>query len=192
MNKLQEQRYGTNKLLSSNEKIKININYTDIKDKINNYYKEDITGIEIINFSRVLDDKKLQIQKYADLNAKLKHTSKWLDDWSRDTKQPVFEEIKKLVTFNKINHNKQDKLIEYMNRYIKFFNFIEKEESEFYRYDQLFNKLIQTPEEILRFIEVNIDEQSSFIDKDYKYKNKIEKDYVKEYKTISDKEFLAA
>lgn len=121
-----------------------------------------------------------RIKYYAKNNNEFLGRANWLKEWNETAQRDTFLNILSQLSVNNLKEDKIEKLQKRVCRYIMYFGFIEDEENERKKYEDLFNFLTQIPAQINNFIKLNIENENC------EFKHSIHSESLKRVSSLED------
>ena len=110
---------------------------------------------QIEKISDIITDKIKLFENFSKANNYNRTCSYWFTEWNDSHKKDKLTKLDNIL----LTPNETKKLNNYIERYFELLEYLEKDmdkKDEFHRYEQLFNKTIQIPDELLYYVNTHV------------------------------------
>ncbi|WP_147345152.1 hypothetical protein [Paraclostridium sordellii] len=133
---------------------KYNFNFTE-SSNLNYQFKLDRIDNLVVSLNQLNNTMSLKAKdfiNFANNNNDLKGRALWLNSWEEVTKKHIMSKINSIVVSNTLKDEDLNTLENRIKKYETYFKFLEQEDDEVIRYENLFNYLTQIPSQINTFL----------------------------------------
>lgn len=142
--------------------------YSDFERSVKLYE----TRLLLLNLSKLIDSKSLELSSQLSKMEKFIKKAKWLDEWSKSTKNDILLQASSSLLY--LENGKLDKLQKRIYRYEKYFDLMEEDKNVLKKCEYTFNFLTQIPSQINLYVQEANNKYEKFEAKETIYKDPME------------------